>query len=418
MNRLVDVAVAAEDSVDVDVAAWQVEFNVLFARVAGRFAQVQSRRRARGYLLGLLSQAERKNGWTIAEFAGDATPDGMQRLLSGYVWDADRVLEDLRGYVVDSFGDPRAVLVADETGFVRKGSRSAGVQRQYTGTAGRIENSQVGVFLTYVTPDGTARTFVGRELYLPERTWCQQPQRLAEARVPEKVTFATKPQLAWKMIESCLAAGVPFSWFTADEVYGQNPTLRDRLEQRRIRYVMAIPCDSGWVTGDGNNQRADRPAGALPATAWHRLSAGNGAKGPRLYDWAEIPLQGPHHRLLARRFIVAGGQTPELAYYICFTPNGAGLAELVRVAGCRWAVEECFEAGKNEVGLDHYQVRLYHAWYRHITLAMLAHAFLAVLAARARPPDPPPQPAPGSKAPSGTGKGGTHRLWTTTRQRR
>jgi len=221
VNGIVDVAVAAGDSVD--VAARQEEFNVLFARVAGRFAQVQSRRRARGYLLGLLSQTERKNGWTIAEFAGDATPDGMQRLLNHYVWDADAVLDDLRAYVVENFGDPRAVLVADETGFVKKGSRSAGVQRQYTGTAGRIENSQVGVFLAYVTPDGTARTFVGRELYLPDKTWCRQPERLVAAKVPEDEEFATKPELAWKMIESCVHAGVPFSWFTADEAYGQTP---------------------------------------------------------------------------------------------------------------------------------------------------------------------------------------------------
>lgn len=407
MNELEDVTVAAQPSVD--VAAWQEEFNVVFARVAGRFAQVQSRRRARGYLLGLLAQTERKNGWTIAEFAGDSSPDGMQRLLNQYVWDAEAVLDDLRGYVIDNLGDPGAVLVADETGFVKKGSRSAGVQRQYTGTAGRVENAQVGVFLAYVSPGGAARTFVGRELYLPEQAWCQRPQRCAAAAIPDDVQFATKPELAWKMLESCLDAELPFSWFAADEAYGQNPTLRKRLHQRRIPYVMAIPCDSQWVTGDGK-RRADRLVTAFPEHAWRRLSAGDGAKGPRLYDWAEVPLADPAHRLLARRCIVADGDCPEFAYYICYTPDGADLAELVRVAGSRWGVEECFETGKNEVGLDHYQVRLYPAWYRHMTLAMLAHAFLAVLAARARPPKPPP---PELRCLDDVGKKGTHRLWTT-----
>jgi SRSO17 transposase len=351
-------------------AAWSERFNEMFAGVAGEFENAGSRRRARAYVLGLLSHAERKNGWTLAEFAGDLTPDGMQRLLNFYAWDADAVRDAVRRYAVENLGDPGAVLVADETGFLKKGTLSAGVARQYTGTAGRVENAQVGVFLAYAAPDG-ARALIDRELYLPEK-WASDRDRCRRAGIGDDVPFATKPELARDMLKRAVAAGVPFAWFAADEVYGQNPGLRDWLEEQEVSYVMAVPC-SELVTVAAGRRRADELARLVPPDAWQQLSCADGSKGPRLYDWALID-----------------------------TPRGAALAELVAVAGARWAVEDCFAEAKNETGLDHYQVRLYTAWYRHITLSILAHAFLAVTARALRP-----APEPAEK--------GTRRLWTDLR---
>jgi SRSO17 transposase len=373
---LEDDAVAAPLTIDDDpLARWQAGFDDLFGLVAGRFAQVQSRRRARLYLLGLLSGAERKNSWTIAEQAGDLSPDGMQRLLNFYAWDADKVRDDLRGYVLDRLGDPAGVVVADETGFLKKGTRSAGVQRQYSGTAGRIENCQLGVFLTYVSPRG--RALVDRELYLP-KSWTDDRQRCAQAGIGDDVGFATKPALARRMLERLLAEhgrqAVP--WFTADEAYGDNPGLRAWLDQQDINYVMAVSCDARFSTPTGP-RRADELAGAAPKKGWQRLSCGDGSKGQRLYDWLLLDPGADDHLLLVRRSI---SKPSELAYYICHFSRPVPVAELVRVAGSRWGVEETFQFAKNETGLDHYQVRRYDAWYRHITLSMLAAAFLAVTA--------------------------------------
>jgi SRSO17 transposase len=397
----------------VDPAAWAKGFNELFALIAGEFAQVQSRHRARGYLLGLLSQAERKNGWSIAEFAGDCSPAGMQRLLNLYAWDADAVRDVLRGYVVSAVGHPAGVLVADETGFLKKGSKSAGVQRQYTGTAGRIENCQVGVFLAYATAGG-ARALIDRELYVPA-SWCADRDRCREAGIGDEVVFATKPELARAMVERAAAAGVPFSWFTADEVYGENPHLRSWLQGEGISYVMAVPCSQEFPAMAGK-MRADALAAVVPSQGWQTLSCADGAKGPRLYDWALIATTSAHHWLLVRRSLTANSKGKrELAFFTCHAPRGATLAELIAVAGARWAVEECFQAAKNETGLDHYQVRLYPAWYRHITLSMLAHAFLAVTAAACKTAAPgPAQPPAGSEGDRGeAGKRGTRHLWTT-----
>ncbi len=261
----------------VDPVAWAESFNEMFALVAGKFAQAQSRWRARRYLLGLLSQSERKNGWsTIAEFAGDGSPDGMQRLLNFYSWDAGAVRDALARYVVRAFGDPAAVLVADETGFLKKGRMSAGVQRQYTGTAGRVENAQVGVFLAYAGPGGS-RALIDRELYLPQK-WCEDRERCRGAGIPKGTGFATKPELARQMIEHAIKAEVPFGWFAADEVYGQNTVLRDWLEEQEVRYVMAVPCSQQVVTAAGKI-RADALAARVPARGWQRVSCGDGAKG-------------------------------------------------------------------------------------------------------------------------------------------
>src|ERR1017187_830102 len=255
--------------------AWSEAFSEMFAVAAGEFAQAPSRRRARGYLLGLLSHSERKNGWTIAEFAGDAGPGGMQRLLNFYAWDEDAVRDALRRYVVSRIGHQGGVLVADETGFLKKGNRSAGVQRQYSGTAGRVENCQLGVFLAYAAPDGP-RALIDRELYLPE-SWTSDRDRCREAGIGDDVAVATKPELARKMTERAAAAGVPFSWFTADEAYGQNPGLRDWLEESKISYVMAVPCSQHCAPAAGP-LRADELAARVPARGWQALSCGDGSK--------------------------------------------------------------------------------------------------------------------------------------------
>jgi SRSO17 transposase len=359
--------------VDDPLDRWRVGFKDMFALVAGHFAQVESRRRARMYVLGALSGAKRKNSWTIAEQAGDLTPDGMQRLLNFYSWDADTVRDDLRGYVLNRLGDPSGVMVADETGFLKKGARSAGVQRQYSCTAGRIENCELGVFLTYVS--GKGRALIDRELYLPV-SWTADRERCDEAGIGEEVDFATKPELARRMLARARGAGALFGWFTADEAYGDNPGLRAWLDDQDINYVMAISCDQLFSTTTGL-VGADELARMAPKRGWQRLSAGQGGKGRRPYDWLLIDSGADDHILLVRRSISKPG---ELAYYIIHTNTPTPLAELVRVAGSRWGVEETFQFTKNETGLDHYQVRKYHAWYRHITLSMLAAAFLAVTA--------------------------------------
>jgi SRSO17 transposase len=362
-------------------AAWSESFNEMFAQVAGVFGNAAVRRHGRAYLLGLLSQTERKNSWMLAEFAGDVSPDGLQRLLNFSPWDQDACRDALARYVVARLGDPGAVLAVDETGFLKKGRMSAGVARQYTGTAGRVENCQVGVFLAYAAPDGS-RALTGRELYLPDR-WTGDRDRCRAAGIGDDVAFATKPALAQKMIGRAVAAQVPFSWVTGDEVYGGNPGLRGWLEGEGIAYVMAVAC-SEPVTVPAGQFRADELAAIVPAPGWQRLSCADGSKGPRLYDWALIA--APGHHLLVRRSLHPNEKgVLELAFFRCWSPRPVTLAELVAVAGARWAVEDCFAEAKNETGLDHYQVRRYRAWYRHITLSMLAHAFLAVAARAARP---------------------------------
>ncbi|OXM72240.1 IS701 family transposase [Amycolatopsis sp. KNN50.9b] len=372
--------------VDEDVSAWAAGLEELFGRVAGRFFRAEPRRRARAYVRGLLAPLADKNGWTLAEVAGDTTPDGMQRLLNAAAWDADGVRDDVRAFAVEHLGAPDGVLVVDETGFLKKGTKSAGVQRQYSGTAGRIENCQLGVFLAYTTTKG--RALVDRELYLP-KSWIADRERCRDAAVPDEVEFATKTTLAKAMLARSFAAGVPARWVTADEAYGQDNKFRSWLEQHNIGYVVAVPRSQPLPAGGFATARADHLLAQAPPEIWKRRSAGDGAKGPRLYDWATatIPTIGEHtpdgwtRRLLVRRQITPTGVEPELAYYLCCAPATTPDEELIRVAGARWAIEECFQTAKNEVGLDHYQVRRYDAWYRHITLAMLAHTYLAVTAA-------------------------------------
>ncbi|WP_079051630.1 IS701 family transposase [Streptomyces curacoi] len=345
-------------------------------RIAGRFARVAPRLRAGRLVLGLLAELPRKNRWTIAEWAGEKTPLGMQHLLCRASWDADAVRDDVREYVVEHLRDDAAVLVVDETGDVKKGTRTVGVQRQYTGTAGRIENSQVAVYLVYAGERGHAA--VDRELYVP-RSWTSDPDRCRAAGLSEDTLFATKPELARTMIERFLDAGHHIGWVTGDEVYGSNPKLRAALEKRGLGYVLAVACSAEVPTGAGKF-RADTLAGKLPKRAWQELSAGSGAKGHRYYDWAVIDLTDPapgHRHLLIRRNRTTG----ELAYYRCHSTGPVPLRTLVRTAGSRWRVEETFQTEKGLAGLDEHQVRRYPSWSRWVTLAMLAHAFLAVVRA-------------------------------------
>lgn len=372
-----------------EVEGWAEGLEQLHARIAPRFARSEQRDRALAYLKGLLSPVKRKNGWQLAELAGEKSPDGMQRLLNSALWDADEVRDDLRKYVIEHLGDRKAVLVVDETGFLKKGTKSVGVKRQYSGTAGRIENCQIGVFLAYACAKGhtVSHTLLDRELYLPKE-WATDIDRRVEAGVPQEVEFATKPQLARQLLQRALEGGVPCKWVTADEVYGGDRHLRIWLEEQEQPFVLAVTSNEPLWCDIGRGVRQERVSAMVASIVdkdWHRVSAGDGAKGPRLYDWARVGLERLtwlgeeevrfEHWLLVRRSLE---KPDELAYYVVFCPIRTSLGELVRVAGQRWTIEESFEITKDEVGLDEYEVRQWKSWYRHITLAMLAQAYLTV----------------------------------------
>jgi SRSO17 transposase len=358
------------------IASWPTGLDGLHARIAHRFRRAEARERAKRYLTGLLDRVERKNGWQLAEHLGEAGPQGVQRLLNAADWDVDAVRDDLRSYVTEHLGDATGVLIVDETGFRKKGTKSVGVQRQYSGTAGRIENCQIGVFVGYASNQG--RAFLDRELYLPQE-WVRDPARRAAAGVPPEVSFATKPALAQQMLARAFAAGVPAAWVSGDEIYGDDGALRRWLEAGHHPYVLAVSCHHPlWQTG--TPERADGLIAALPPEAWAPLSAGTGSQGERLYDWAcvQAPYEsapGTGHWLLARRSV---SDPSERAYYRVFAPADTPATEMVRVAGMRGAIEASFEDAKGAVGLDHYEVRKWTAWYRHVTLALLAHAYLEV----------------------------------------
>lgn len=369
--------------------------------IGARFVRSEPRARVGAYLRGLLAGLERKNGWTLAEHAGAVSPDGMQRLLRTADWDVDGVRDDVRGYVLDGLGDPDTgagdrdsglgVFIADDTGFIKKGRRSAGVQRQYTGTSGKIDNCQLGVFLAHAT--GRGHALIDRELYLPA-SWTEDPDRCAAAGIPAGTEFATKPELVVRMLGRLHEAGRLRGWFTADEAFGQNPGLRDWLADHAVPYVLATRNDDLLVCPDGHREQAKVLAtlagidseGRIDPAAWERRSLGYGAHGMRIYDWTAVALdpaglpEGWSQWLLVRQQVepTEGKMVPERAYYRCAGPTATPLRELIRVAGTRWAIEECFQTAKNEAGLDHYQVRTWRAWYAHITLAMLAAGWLAV----------------------------------------
>jgi SRSO17 transposase len=385
-----------------EIDQFAAEFESFHARFARFFVRSEPREAARRYLRGLLSPVARKNCWQMAEAMGDRDPQAMQRLLFGAQWDADAVRDELQVYVVERFGEAGGIGIVDETGFVKKGSKSVGVKRQYSGTAGKVENCQIGVFLTYCS--GRGSTFLDRRLYLPEE-WCQAGERRREGRVPEEVVFQTKPQLAMDMLERAWAGGVPMEWVTGDTVYGDDTWFRDQVAQARKKYVLAVSANTPvWrerqavvtpLPGQrGRPRKKPRLAegakawepvsaviAALPRQTWRRLAVGRGEKGPRLYDWARVrvfekrgAVPGRQGWLLARRSIT---DPTELAYYLSNAPGSTSLRTLAEVAGARWNIESAIEEGKGETGLDEYEVRYWHSWHRHITLSMMAHAYLA-----------------------------------------
>jgi SRSO17 transposase len=384
----------AEHGLNTAAAATQALEDIQ-ARIGRYFHRREMRQRAQRYLLGVFGHVERKNSWQLAEALGESGPQGVQRLFTDAGWDADAVRDELRAYVVERLGDAASgVLVVDETGFLKKGTKSAGVARQYSGTAGRRENQQIGVFLLYASDRGAA--FLDRALYLPE-AWAADAPRRAEAHVPAAVAFATKGELAKQMLAQAFAAGVPARWVVGDTIYGGDE-LRGWLEGQGRAYVLAVASTHGvWTRG--RQRTVAEVAAQVPAPAWLRRSAGEGSQGPRWYDWACVRLSyvdvapGQAQWLLIRRSLPDAHQPEaslDYAYYRAYGPATTAVEELVRVAGRRWTIETAFEQAKGEVGLDEYEVRRHDAWYRHVTLALLAHAALAVTrSALARPAQGP-----------------------------
>lgn len=385
---------------------WQDSFEAFHARLGHVFARSETREQAKKYLRGLLAPSGRKNGWQVAETVGDATPDRTQRLLYRADWDADAARDVLQDFVRATLGDPEGIGVVDETGILKKGTGSVGVQRQYSGTAGKVENCQIATVLSYASPSGHA--FLDRQLYLPEG-WCADATRRTKAHVPAEVTFQTKPEQAIAMLQHAWERGVPMRWVTGDEVYGDAPHLRETIQESGRFYVLAVsstapvwaerpPVEEPTRSPRGRPRTKARLApnapppttvaarvGAWPAERWERFSVAEGEKGPRVYDWgrervieSRDHLPGPEVWLLARRSV---SDPTEIAHYLAWAPPEATLPDLARVAATRYTVEQCIEEAKGETGFDEYEVRLWPSWQRHVTLAMLAHAWLAAMRA-------------------------------------
>ena len=368
--------------------AWATELSGLKARLAPVFGRAEVRASASAFIDGLLSGISRKTGWLMAEQAGLDRPYRMQSLLGRSSWNAHALRDLVRAEVIGSLGDPSGVLVVDETGFLKKGTHSVGVARQYSGTAGRIENCQVGVFLGYASPLGQA--LIDRRLYLPE-AWAEDDARRRRAQVPDTVEFATKPQIACALIASALDAGVPCAWVLADALYGADSRLRRMLESRGQPYVLAVRSNQTLRMLIGGSLLQTDPAGLaddLPADAWIAHAAGEGSKGIRLYEWARIALPWITDGAFERWVLIRRNRRDlqDRAYYFAFAPAGTTLAELAGAAGLRWTIEECFQRAKEELGLDHCEARSWHGWHRHMTLCMAALGFLAGLSAQLRRP--------------------------------
>lgn len=389
-----------------EMEQWGESFEAFHARFGHLFARSETREQAKKYLRGLLAPVERKNGWQVAEAVGDATPDRTQRLLYRVDWDADAARDILEDFVGECFGDPEGIGVVDETGFVKKGTGSVGVQRQYSGTAGKIENCQVATVLSYATPKGHA--FLDRRIYLPQE-WCADPERRSKAEVPDTVPFQTKPEQAIAMLTHAWERGVPMRWVSGDEVYGDCAKLRESVEASGRGYVLAVSATTPiWISrpprAEPTRSSRGRPRtkvrlaeDASPATTvrtvvadwdverWERFAVADGEKGPRVYDWGRQRvvesrggLPGPEVWLVARRSV---SDPTEIAYYLALASVDTPLPTLARIAATRYTVEQCIEEAKGEVGLDHYEVRFWPSWHRHVTLAMMAHAWLASLRA-------------------------------------
>lgn len=378
-------------SIETTLELWASSLRDVKARMRGLFTQERVAASANLFLDGLLGDERRKTGWMRAEAAGDPGPWRQQAILGRGRWDADALRDIVREYVIENLATPDAVLVIDETGFLKQGKASCGVGRQYTGSAGKITNCQIGVFATYVSARGHA--FIDRALYLP-KSWTDDPARLAVAHVPEAITFATKPALAISMIQRAMATDVPFAWVAADAVYGVGD-IEGVLRRAGKGYVLGVKSDhqfGSWGKHPLIAGKAVEIAQNLDPDAWHRLSAGEGTKGARLHDWAYCELadldaedydetkSGQWTRgLLIRRNISDG----DLAFFTTWCPAGTGIQTLVSVEGHRWAIEDSFETAKNELGLDHNETRSWHGWYRHVSLVMLAFAMMAVIRYRA-----------------------------------
>jgi SRSO17 transposase len=385
-----------------ELEEWAEDLEAFQARFAYLFARVEPREQAAKYLRGLLGSVERKNSWQLAEAVGDTRPDKMQRLLYSAEWDADAARDELQGFVIEVFGDEGGIGVIDETGFLKKGSKSVGVKRQYCGTAGKVDNCQIGTFLIYASSQGF--TFLDRRLYLPEE-WCADTERRTEAKVPNEVEFRTKPQQAGEMLKYAWDAGVPMRWVTGDEVYGDAPALRDSISETGRWYVLAVsshtpvwierPQVEGLTSGPKGRPRTKprlaagaEPASTVkavaaswPARQWRSLTVAQGEKGPIVYDWgiarvveSREGLPGPDAWLLARR---SQADLTDIAYYLSNAPADTPMLKLAQVASTRYQVEQGIEEAKGETGLDEYEVRHWHRWHRHITLSMMAHAWLA-----------------------------------------
>lgn len=365
---------------------WKAELARLKRFTAPALGRAETRAAAGVFIDGLLSSAERKTGWMLAEEAGLERPYRIQSLLGRSTWSADHLRDLVREYVADALGDESGVLVIDETGFLKKGKHSVGVGRQYSGTAGRIENCQIGVFASYASRYGHA--LVDRQLYLP-KDWAENKDRRRKACVPDGVSFATKPAMAREMIARTLDAGLPCAWVLGDAVYGSDYQLRRMLEKRGQPYVLAVRSNHTLRFFDNGNLVQTDPAAIVEAfedDQWTSLTAGEGSKGPRLYDWARAPLgwdrdEGFERWLLVRR---SQREPKALAYFFAYAPEGASLAELAGAAGLRWTIEECFLRAKDDLGLDHCEARSWHGWHRHMSLVMTAAAFLAKLSADQR----------------------------------
>jgi len=387
----------AAGSVETTLELWASSLREVKGRIRPLFQQARMAASASLFLDALLGPERRKTGWMRAEAAGDPGPWRQQALLGRAQWDADALRDVVRGYAVEALGESDAVLVLDETGFLKQGKASCGVGRQYTGSAGKITNCQIGVFAAYVSSKGQA--FIDRRLYLPQ-DWTQNPARLRAAHVPDEVGFTTKPRLALDMIEGAIAAGVPFTWVAADTVYGTGE-VEMALRRSGKGYVLGVSATqpfNAWIGKPEVAGTAEAIARGLEPSAWVRLSAGEGTKGPRLYDWAYLELadlaadefnptlRGTWTRgLLIRRSLTDW----ELAFFSTWCPAGTPVGTLVAVEGRRWAIEDAFETAKTELGLSHNETRSWHGWHRHVSLVMLAFAMMAAVRHRANQLPPP-----------------------------
>jgi SRSO17 transposase len=376
-----DLETAAASTVEEGLAACEKLDELMMGGLAGCFARVEPRRQARKYVTGLISDLPRKNCWVLAEQAGDATPDRMQRLLERAAWDAADAMAAVRAFAVTHLGQPAdAVLVIDESGQEKAGEHTAAVKRQYLGCAGRVANGINVVYASYAAPAGHA--IIGARLYVP-KDWADDSGRRAAAGIPEDLEFKTKPQLAAEIVKEVIAEGRCPPWVTGDEVYGRDARLRTFLEEQRTGYVLKVPCSFRITLPTGQKVRADHAARLVPASAWQTASAGHGSKGERDYGWAWLATAFRRHHLLIRRSL---RDPADLAYFLCHVPAGwaCSFTTLVRVAGRRWPVEEDFRLGKSDFGLADSQARRYTAITRHLALAMAALAACAVTAALAR----------------------------------